>query len=78
MKPVEIVLRSGRGKGRMMEGINPTKIYFKHISKFHNVSTCANIICQLNNELKIRYQRLAIILIFLGMPTLLFLLFFPY
>jgi hypothetical protein len=27
MKPVQIVLRRG-GRGRMMEGENPTKIYF--------------------------------------------------
>jgi hypothetical protein len=31
MKPVEIVLRRWeRGRGRKMEGVNPTKIYFKH------------------------------------------------
>jgi hypothetical protein len=32
MKSVEIVLRRGkRGKGRMMEGVNITEIYFKHM-----------------------------------------------
>jgi hypothetical protein len=32
MKPAEIVLRRGDGKrGRIMEGVNPIKIYFKHI-----------------------------------------------
>jgi hypothetical protein len=29
MKPVEVVLRKGRGGGRAMEGVNPTMIYFK-------------------------------------------------
>jgi hypothetical protein len=39
MKPVAIVLRRGeRGRGRTMEGVKPTKIYFKHICKYHNVS----------------------------------------
>jgi hypothetical protein len=32
MKLVEIVLRRGkRGRRRMMERVNPTKIYFKYI-----------------------------------------------
>jgi hypothetical protein len=43
MKPVEIVLRGG-GKSRMIEGIYLTKIYFKHIYKYHNVSPCTTII----------------------------------
>jgi hypothetical protein len=35
MKPVEIVLGSAEeGRGRMMEGVNPTKIYCKHIWKY--------------------------------------------
>jgi hypothetical protein len=39
MTPVEIVLRRGGGKeGRTMKRINLTKIYFKHICKYHNVS----------------------------------------
>jgi hypothetical protein len=39
MKPVEIVLRMGKDRrGRMMEEVNLTKIYFKHIYKYHNVS----------------------------------------
>jgi hypothetical protein len=33
-KPVEIILR----RGRMMEGVNLTKIYCKHICKYHNAS----------------------------------------
>jgi hypothetical protein len=29
---LEIVLRKGEGeRGRTMEGVNPTKIYFKHM-----------------------------------------------
>jgi hypothetical protein len=44
MKPVEIFLRSGGGE-RKMEGANLTKINYKHIYKYHNVSTCATIIC---------------------------------
>jgi hypothetical protein len=35
MKPVEIILR---GRRENMEGIKLTKIYCKHICKFHNVS----------------------------------------
>jgi hypothetical protein len=34
MKHFEIVLR----RGRMMEGVNLTKIYSKHICKYHIVS----------------------------------------
>jgi hypothetical protein len=46
MKPVEIVLRRGkRERGKMMEEVNPTKIYFKHECKYHNVSPCTTIIC---------------------------------
>jgi hypothetical protein len=45
MKPVEIVLRRGeKGRGRMMEGVNPVKIYFKHVCKYHNASSCTTII----------------------------------
>jgi hypothetical protein len=41
MKSVEIVLRrKAGGRGRMMEGINPTRIYSKHMCKYHNVSPC--------------------------------------
>jgi hypothetical protein len=36
MKPDEIVLR--RGGGRIMEGVNITKIYCQHIYKYHSVS----------------------------------------
>jgi hypothetical protein len=38
-KPVEIVLRRGKGgKGRTIEGrVNLIKIYSKHICKCHNV-----------------------------------------
>jgi hypothetical protein len=46
MKPAEIVLRRGVGeKGRMMEGVNPTKTHFKHICKYHNISPCTSTIC---------------------------------
>jgi hypothetical protein len=46
MKPVEIVLRrKGEGRGRTMEGINPSKIYFKYICKCHNVSPCTAMVC---------------------------------
>jgi hypothetical protein len=39
MKPAEIVLRSGTGqKRRIMEGVNLTKIYYKHIYKYQNIS----------------------------------------
>jgi hypothetical protein len=41
MKPIEIVPRSGGGRrGKMIEGMNPTKIYCKHICKYHNVFLC--------------------------------------
>jgi hypothetical protein len=46
MKSVEIVSKKEeRGKGRTMEEVNPTKIYFKYICKYHNVSPCTTIIC---------------------------------
>jgi hypothetical protein len=32
MNPVENVIKKGKeGRGRMMERVNPTKMYFKHI-----------------------------------------------
>jgi hypothetical protein len=41
MKPVENFLRRWQGRqGRMMEWVNPTKIYFKHICKYYNISPC--------------------------------------
>jgi hypothetical protein len=46
MKPVEIVLRRAEGgRRRMMEGVNLTTIYCKHICKYCNVSPCTTIIC---------------------------------
>jgi hypothetical protein len=46
MKPVEIVLRREEvGRGRTMEEVNPTKIYCKHIHKYHNVSPYTIMIC---------------------------------
>jgi predicted DNA-binding antitoxin AbrB/MazE fold protein len=37
MKPVEIVLISeGNGCGRMMEGVNLTKVHYKYVWKCHN------------------------------------------
>jgi hypothetical protein len=46
MKPVEIVLGSAEeGRGRMMEGVNPTEIYCKQICKYHSASLCTTIIC---------------------------------
>jgi hypothetical protein len=42
IKPTGIVLRSGEReeRGRTMEGVNLTKIYCKHICKYHNVCPC--------------------------------------
>jgi hypothetical protein len=46
MKPAEIVLGSGeREKSRTLEGANLTKVYYKHIYKYHNASPYAAIIC---------------------------------
>jgi hypothetical protein len=46
MKLVEIGLRMGEGgSGRMMEGVNPTKINFKYICKYHKLSPCTTISC---------------------------------
>jgi hypothetical protein len=42
MKPVENVLREGRGK---RENDGGGKSYCKHICKYHNVSLCTAIIC---------------------------------
>jgi hypothetical protein len=44
MKPVELVLRMGeKGREGKMEGVKLTKIYWKHIYKYHNVSPCITI-----------------------------------
>jgi hypothetical protein len=40
IKPVEIVLREGRGKREMMEGTN-----IEHTCKYYKVSPCTTIIC---------------------------------
>jgi hypothetical protein len=46
MKPVEIVLERGGGEEeKTMERVKLTKIYCKHIYKYHDVSPCT-IICQ--------------------------------
>jgi hypothetical protein len=46
MKLVEIVqVGRERGTGRMMEGVNPTKIHFKHIGKYPSLSLCTIIMC---------------------------------
>jgi hypothetical protein len=46
MKPVEIVLRKEEGRrGRMTDGVNLTKIYCKHIHKYHNISPSTAILC---------------------------------
>jgi hypothetical protein len=46
MKTVEIVLWKGEGGiGRMVERVNPTKIYFKNICQHHSVHSCTTIIC---------------------------------
>jgi hypothetical protein len=43
-RPIEIVLRDREeGRGRMMEGINRTKMHCEHIGKYHNVSPCGTI-----------------------------------
>jgi hypothetical protein len=39
------LLRAVRGRGRKMEGVNLTKIYCKHICKYHDISPCTNVIC---------------------------------
>jgi hypothetical protein len=46
MKTVEIVLRrENRERGKVMEGVNSTKIYFKHKCKYNTVLSCTTIIC---------------------------------
>jgi hypothetical protein len=46
IKSVEIVLRREESRGgRKMEGVNLTKIYCKHIHKYHNVPTVQLYIC---------------------------------
>jgi hypothetical protein len=46
MKTVKIVLKSRRGgRGKMMEGVNPAKIYYKHIGEHHTISPYITIIC---------------------------------
>jgi hypothetical protein len=43
--PVEIVLRGGKRENDNDEGVNPTKIYGKHICKYQNIFPCTTIIC---------------------------------
>jgi hypothetical protein len=43
LKPVEIALRKGRKWEN--DGGGKSKIYWKHICKYHNVSPCTTIIC---------------------------------
>jgi hypothetical protein len=46
MKVVEIVLRrEGGGWGRIMEGVNVTKVHCKHIWKCHNEIPCTTNVC---------------------------------
>jgi hypothetical protein len=46
MKPAEIVLRRRGGRNRENNGgVNLTKIYCKHMCKYHNVSPCTTVIC---------------------------------
>jgi hypothetical protein len=37
MRPVEIILRMGEGTKENDEGVNLTKIYYKHFCDCHNV-----------------------------------------
>jgi hypothetical protein len=62
-KTVEIVLwRREGGGGRMMEGVNLTKIYYKHICKYHHVSPPVhNILIKITTkEKKEEHQRKAV------------------
>jgi hypothetical protein len=43
MKPIEIILRKGKGMRENNGGVNLIKIYCKHICKCHNVSPCTII-----------------------------------
>jgi hypothetical protein len=43
LKPVEVILRRGGGRGRIMEGMNQIKIVCMHKWKY-NESTCETII----------------------------------
>jgi hypothetical protein len=38
------------GGGRMMERVNLIDIYYKHICKYHSISSCTTIICQEEGE----------------------------
>jgi hypothetical protein len=31
------------GKRRVIAGVNPTKIYFKHLHKYHNIQLCHKV-----------------------------------
>jgi hypothetical protein len=42
---LEFFWKRGGERGRMMEGINLTKIYCKHICNYYSVSSCKNIVC---------------------------------
>jgi hypothetical protein len=55
MKPIEIVLIQGElGKGRTMYGVSLTRIYCKHICKYHNVSLVQILYASKQNKEKNR------------------------
>jgi hypothetical protein len=46
MKPIKIVQRNEEGGGgRIMEGVNPMKIYCKLVCRYHNIFPFATSIC---------------------------------
>jgi hypothetical protein len=53
MKSVEIVLRRrGGGKKEYDGGVNSTKIHFKHICNYHNVSPIQILYANKNHNIK--------------------------
>jgi hypothetical protein len=44
LKPAEITLRRGRGKGRIMEEMTQNSVHHMHIWKYHSETSCTIII----------------------------------
>jgi hypothetical protein len=41
-----------------MEGVNPAKIYFKHICKYHSISPCTTIMSDtIINKIKLSFYK---------------------
>jgi hypothetical protein len=44
LKPAEVIVRRGRGRGRRVEGMNETREHCMHTWKHHNENPCTTMI----------------------------------